>query len=89
MFYNQELFDAAGLDYPTDEWTWDDVRTAAAAINDPDNGVYGLHSGIQFWEFYKKAAQNNCQFFNEDQTEVLINSPECVDACRRWSISLR
>jgi multiple sugar transport system substrate-binding protein len=39
-----------------------------------------LYSGIQFWEFYKKAAQNNCQFFNEDQTEVLINSPECVEA---------
>jgi multiple sugar transport system substrate-binding protein len=80
LYYNKDLFDAAGLDYPTNDWTWDDVRTAAEQINDPDNGVYGLHSGIQFWEFYKKAAQNNCQFFNEDKTEVLINSPECVEA---------
>lgn len=80
MFYNKELFDAAGLEYPNEDWTWDDVRTAAEQINDPANGVYGLHSGIQFWEFYKKAAQNGCQFFNEDKTEVLINSPECVAA---------
>lgn len=80
MFYNKDLFDAAGLDYPTSDWTWDDVRAAAEQINDPANGVYGLYSGIQFWEFYKKAAQNNCQFFNEDKTEVLINSPECVEA---------
>ncbi|MEZ4517363.1 MAG: extracellular solute-binding protein [Chloroflexota bacterium] len=61
MFYNKDLFDAAGLDYPTNDWTWDDVRAAAEQINDPDNGVYGMHSGIQFWEFYKKAAQNNLQ----------------------------
>jgi multiple sugar transport system substrate-binding protein len=45
-----------------------------------NDGMWGIHSGIQFWEFYKKAAQNNCEFFNEDQTEVLINSPECVAA---------
>src|SRR5690606_12215914 len=24
LIYNKTLFDAAGVDYPTDEWTWDD-----------------------------------------------------------------
>jgi multiple sugar transport system substrate-binding protein len=80
MFYNKELFDAAGVDYPTSDWTWDDARAAAEQINDPANDVYGLFTAVHFWEFYKKAAQNNCQFFNEDKTEVLINSPECVEA---------
>jgi multiple sugar transport system substrate-binding protein len=80
LFYNKDLFDKAGLDYPTADWTWDNVVEAGKKLNDPANGVWGLYSGIQFWEFYKKAAQNNCQFFNEDKTEVLINSPECVQA---------
>jgi multiple sugar transport system substrate-binding protein len=80
LYYNKDLFDQAGVAYPQEDWTWADAVEAGKKINDPAAGVYGLHSGIQFWEFYKKAAQNNCKFFNEDKSEVLINSPECVEA---------
>jgi multiple sugar transport system substrate-binding protein len=79
LFYNKDLFDQAGLDYPTADWTWEDAVEAGKKLNDPANDVWGLYSGVQFWEFYKKAAQNNCKFFNDDKTEVLINSPECVE----------
>jgi multiple sugar transport system substrate-binding protein len=80
LFYNKDLFDQAGLDYPASDWTWDDAVAAAEQLTDADAGVWGLYSPIQFWEFYKKAAQNNCEFFSEDMTEVTINSPECVEA---------
>ena len=80
LFYNKDLFDKAGVAYPTADWTWQDAVEAGKKLNDPANGVWGLYSGVQFWEFYKKAAQNNCKFFNEDKTQVLINSPECVQA---------
>ena len=29
LFYNKDLFDAAGVDYPTEAWTWEDVSEAA------------------------------------------------------------
>ena len=29
MFYNKDLFDKAGIDYPTSDWTWDDVEKAS------------------------------------------------------------
>jgi len=80
LYYNKDLFDKAGVAYPTADWTWADAVEAGKKLNDPANGVWGLYSGVQFWEFYKKAAQNNCKFFNDDQTEVLINSAECVQA---------
>lgn len=80
LFYNKDLFDQAGLDYPEADWTWDDAVAAAEVLTDADAGVWGLFSPIQFWEFYKKAAQNGCSFFNEDQTEVTIDAPECVEA---------
>jgi multiple sugar transport system substrate-binding protein len=80
LYYNQEAFDAAGIDYPAADWTWADAVEAGKAVMAANEGMWGLHSGIQFWEFYKKAAQHNCQFFNDDQTEVLINSAECVAA---------
>lgn len=80
LYYNKDAFDAAGIDYPAENWTWTEAKEAGKAIMAANDGMWGIHSGIQFWEFYKKAAQNNCEFFNEDQTEVLINSPECVAA---------
>ncbi|WP_119069941.1 ABC transporter substrate-binding protein [Aggregatilinea lenta] len=80
LFFNKDLFDQAGIDYPTAEWTWDDAMTAAQAIRALGDDVWGIYSPIQFWEFYKKAAQNNCAFFNADMTESTLNSPECVTA---------
>lgn len=80
LFYNKDLFDQAGVAYPTPEWTWDDAMTAAKAIRALGDDIWGIYSPIQFWEFYKKAAQNNCAFFNADMTESTINSPECVAA---------
>jgi multiple sugar transport system substrate-binding protein len=80
LYYNKDLFDKAGVAYPSADWTWADAVEVGQKLNDPANGVWGLYSGVQFWEFYKKAAQNNCKFFNDDKTEVLINSPECVQA---------
>lgn len=78
LFYNADLFDEAGVEYPTADWTWDDAIVAGEAISALGDDIWGLYSPIQFWEFYKKAGQNNCQFFNEDMTESTINSEECV-----------
>ena len=37
MVYNKDLFDRAGLPYPTDDWTWDDfVRIAKNLTRDTD-----------------------------------------------------
>ncbi len=80
LFYNKDLFDQAGIAYPTADWTWDDAVTAGKAIRALGDDIWGLYSPIQFWEFYKKAGQNDCHFFNEDMTESTINAPECVAA---------
>ncbi len=32
LYYNKKLFDAAGLQYPTNDWTWDDLRSAAERL---------------------------------------------------------
>jgi multiple sugar transport system substrate-binding protein len=42
LWYNKELFDAAGVEYPTDEWDWEDMQEAAAQLTDPAAGVWGM-----------------------------------------------
>lgn len=79
LFYNKDLFDAAGVAYPTDEWTWTEELDAAKKLTDSDADVWGMYSPITFHEFYKTAAQNGCSFFGDDGS-VTINQPACVEA---------
>lgn len=45
LWYNKDLFDKAGVEYPTSEWTWDDLTAAAEAITGIEDGVYGIAAG--------------------------------------------
>ena len=40
--YNKKMFDAAGVAYPTDDWTWDDLREAAIKLTDPAKEQFGF-----------------------------------------------
>ncbi|MEJ3651591.1 sugar ABC transporter substrate-binding protein [Actinomycetes bacterium KLBMP 9759] len=41
LYYNRELFDAAGIGYPDETWTWQHVVDAAGAMRDPARSVFG------------------------------------------------
>ena len=80
LIYNKDLFDKAGIDYPTDEWTWEDALTAAEAIRALDENTYGIYQPVTFNEFFKVAAQFGGSILNEDKTGFTINSEENVAA---------
>ena len=52
LYYNKDMFDAAGMDYPTDDWTLTDMREAAKKLTaDADGDGTTDHWG--FWsDFY-------------------------------------
>ncbi len=80
LFYNKELFDKAGVETPTSDWTWADEAAAAKTLTDKGAGVWGDYQPVQFFEFYKALAQSGGSFFNEDKTEATFDSPEGVEA---------
>jgi len=85
MFYNADLFDAAGLEYPTADWTWEDERAAAEAITDEAAGVWGSHQPVSFYEYYKVLEQNGESFLNDDGTALAFNTPGGIEAAE-WLV---
>ena len=39
LYFNKDMFDAAGIPHPTDNWTWDDMASAAQALTIRDGGA--------------------------------------------------
>jgi len=85
LYFNADLFDAAGLEYPTADWTWEDEKAAAEKLTDAGAGVWGDHQPVSFYEYYKVLAQNGGEFLNEDGTAVAFNSPEGIEAAE-WLV---
>ncbi|MEF9880158.1 MAG: sugar ABC transporter substrate-binding protein [Clostridia bacterium] len=42
LAYNKEIFDAAGVAYPNDTWTWDTLRETAKKLTNTEKGIYGF-----------------------------------------------
>ncbi len=89
LFYNEELFDKAGIEYPNDSWTWADVEKVGAKIRALDKDTFGFYRPLTFHEFYKAAAQNGSSLMNSDYSKFTINTPENVKVAQRmadWQI---
>lgn len=78
-FYNKELFDEAGVDYPSADWTWEDELAAAEKITNEENNVWGTYAPTTMNEFFKIAAQNGGQLFN-DSGEPTVDTEENLEA---------
>jgi multiple sugar transport system substrate-binding protein len=77
--YNKDLFDAANLDYPTADWTWDDLRAAAEALTDEEAGVIGLVTPPNLERWLPFLYQAGGGFFDEFGVFVM-DSEEAVEA---------
>ncbi len=85
LIYNTALFDEAGLEYPNEDWSWDDFREAAAALTDPAKNQYGYGYSVAgsedtTWQFWPHLWQNGGEILNEDGTEAVFNSEAGVEA---------
>ncbi|WP_426997991.1 ABC transporter substrate-binding protein [Pseudarthrobacter sp. N5] len=80
LYFNKDLFDKAGVKYPTASWTWADETAAAKKITDSGAGVYGDFQNVSFYEFYKALEQTGGKFLNDDGKSVAFNSPQGVKA---------
>lgn len=83
VYYNKTLFDAAGVEYPKDGWTWDEFIETAKKLTDPDAGIYGCSIAADSQAFgYDYIYGNGGKLFDENGMCV-VNSPENVEAFQK------
>lgn len=79
-FYNEELLDAAGIDYTTIE-TWDDFGEAGAAYKEATGREFGVASTSVLFVEALQVAQLGGQFFDDGGLgAVHMNEPIAVEA---------
>lgn len=84
LFYNADLFKAAGLDPAQPPKTWDEVKAAAVAINKA-TGKPGLITGIfgpsaYDWLFQGVILSNGGRVLSVDRKTLMFGEPEAVEA---------
>lgn len=81
LFYNKDLFDQAGLAYPDDTWTWENLAEAAAKLTNADEGVWGFGSTLEGQSnLFNFIFQNGGRLFNDDNSAVVVDEPAACDA---------
>lgn len=79
IYYNADLFDEAGLDYPGgDDWTWERFSEAAVAIDALGDEIvgFGMNAWWANWGYFVNSAGSS--FFNEDYTACGLNNDGTV-----------
>src|SRR5881397_1711087 len=85
IVYNKDLFDKAGLSYPTPDWTWDDFRSAGKALTDPATKTFGFAfpadaSEDSVWHYDAMLWEAGGDVLNADNTAAAFDSPAGVTA---------
>jgi multiple sugar transport system substrate-binding protein len=83
VFYNKQMFQAAGLPFPSANWTWSDFQHDAQVLTKnpgTPNGVYGvvLSADLSRWGAF--LLEDGGSVLNKDGTQAAFNNSVGVDA---------
>ncbi|OAB42399.1 ABC transporter substrate-binding protein [Paenibacillus glacialis] len=89
MYYNKEMFKAAGLDPEKPPATWDELVTYAKKLNrDGHAGLEIPGNDDSYWMFQMLARQNATDpkqnIMSSDGKKAMFNTPENVEALQFW-----
>lgn len=83
VYYNKDLFDQAGVDYPQEGWTWQDFRTTAKAFRNKEEKRYGFgfYAQPDPYDFEQYMWSNGTSYISQDGKAVdgYMNSPAAAE----------
>ena len=85
LWYNKELFDKAGVEYPSDDWTWEDMLAAAEKLKgNMGEGVYAVASPVDFEVYSSTIFAAGGNIMKEDKTGPTYDLPETQEGVQCW-----
>ncbi len=85
MFYNRDMFKAAGLDPDKPPMSWDEARTASQKLLAKDPNVAPMTGAIASdWAFEGQLLSFNGSLLSKDGKSATYNSPEAIAAVTVW-----
>lgn len=79
IWYNVDLFNAANLEAPNWDWTWDDLTEAALTLTKKEGNITVQHGvGRPFW--METVWSNGGEILSEDGKQCLLDQPEAIEA---------
>ena len=83
LYYNKDIFDEVGLEYPDDTWTWDDLLAAAEQLTVvEDNGRVSRYAlGMEGGKYQLWVGQNHGSILDDmrNPTTCTLDQPEAVE----------
>jgi multiple sugar transport system substrate-binding protein len=85
LYFNKDLFDAAGLSYPDERWTWADLKHAVERLGNPEtNGgkpkQAGIVAGFRSFDFLPLYYQAGGKVWNDAKNVPDLDNPAAVKA---------
>lgn len=85
LFYNADLFKAAGLDPDKPPTTWEEVRAYGAQLRDRTSAAPLNIAGIgATWIEQSLLSSNGAAILSDDKTSVRFNEPAAIDIYNWW-----
>lgn len=87
VFYNKKLFDEAGIPYPSDDWTWDDMLRDARALTKKDANGRVTQYGFYGWAWQNFVYGNGGALVDnvEKPTKSMLDDPKSVEGLQFYS----
>ncbi|GAA6526991.1 sugar ABC transporter substrate-binding protein [Intrasporangium sp. DVR] len=86
VWYNKSLFDAAGVEHPTDDWTWADFQATARKLTDPAKGIYGAAAPVENQAgYYDTIHSAGGEIISADGAASGYGSPEALQGIEFWT----
>ena len=86
FYYNKNLFDKAGVSYPTDDWTWEEFEQKARVIGELD-GCYGAEFFVNSASVRLFLRSYGLDLFTDGFGRLRLTEPQVIkvlDRLREW-----
>ena len=86
LFYNKVMFDEAGIEYPTNDWSWDDFMAAVEKLDayfEP-LGKHALVLENTLGNFQPLLEMMGGDFSYDKNGYPIVNTPEIAEGIKMW-----